>query len=290
MSWARCTGICVGLVLASSAAAGGTGLAGNGQIVFQGKHGGKTAIYTVNADGSGFHALSAAGGFSGEPAWSPDGKSIAFTSSRSGEGSLSIYLMHADGSGAKRLGFDPGNAHDPAWSPNGRQIAFAGAGINLMFQDGSIVRRITGELPLRSPTWSPNGRSIAFASGPNERLASPEIYSVRSTGVGLKQLTNRRGGAAQPNWSPDGSRIAFVGGSSDLYTMAPNGTRQRRLTYTPAPESSPAWSPDGRWIVFARGKPRQSLYVIPAAGGKARLLFSTPGVSLDYPDWQRAAS
>lgn len=258
----------------------------DGKIVFQGTSRARTALYVVNPDGSGFHKISAAGVFSGEPSWSPDGTRIAFSSSRSGEGTLSIYVADATGGNGHRLTFDPDDDHDPAWSPNGRQIAYAGTGVNLMAEDGSIVRRITAELPLRSPTWSPNGRSIAFASGPNARLSTTEIYSVRTTGAALKQLTSRGRGAVQPAWSPDGRRIAFVTGS-DLYVMNPDGSGQRRLTFTAAPESSPAWSPDGRLIVFARGKGRMSLYVIPSAGGRAKLLVSAPGISLDAPSWQR---
>jgi TolB protein len=257
-----------------------------GLIVLQGKRGSTTALYVVGADGRGARRLPGRGSFSGEPSWSPKGPVIAFSSDRSGEGPLSIYRMNLDGSAVKRLTFDPDDDHDPAWSPDGRQIAYAGTGINLMFDDGSIVRRITAELPLRDPTWRPNGREIVFASGPNERLATVEIYGVRANGTRLRQLTNRRGGAAQPAWSPNGTQIAFVGGKSDLYVMNPDGTRQKRLTYTTAPESTPAWSPDGRSIVFARGTTRRSLYVIPAAGGKARLLLSMPGVSLDHPDWR----
>jgi plastocyanin len=75
-------------------------------------------IYVINADGSGLTRLTT-DAHSGNPAWSPDGRRIAFT--RGSE----IYVMNADGSGATRLTNNPGQDNAPAWSPDGTKIAFA---------------------------------------------------------------------------------------------------------------------------------------------------------------------
>ena len=87
-------------------------------------------IYVMNADGSGTRRLTHNVGYDGEPAWSPDGRKIAFQSKRRavrgvvGGSNGEIYVMNADGSGKRNLTRNPAQDGSPSWSPDGRRIAF----------------------------------------------------------------------------------------------------------------------------------------------------------------------
>ena len=76
----------------------------------------------MNADGSGVTRLTGNDAVDGSPSWSPDGRRIAFDSTR--DGNREIYVMNADGSGVTRLTHNPADDGYPAWSPDGRHIAF----------------------------------------------------------------------------------------------------------------------------------------------------------------------
>jgi Tol biopolymer transport system component len=105
-------------------------------------------IYVMNADGSGARRLTHEAGYDGEPAWSPDGRKIAFQSTKTIGGNKEIYVMNADGSGKRNLTRNPAMDGRPSWSPDGRRIAFVSdregrLEAHVMNADGSGQRSLT---------------------------------------------------------------------------------------------------------------------------------------------------
>lgn len=277
-------------------------------------------IWTMNADGTVPTNLLSGGVDEEQPAWSPDGRRIAFarvSGSPSGCGVGDIYVMDVDGSNVTQLTTNSLGtvATEPTWSPDGTRIAYTlgqqdatcndgDSEIWMMNADGTGQTAVTsGGIGIYNgdgePAWSPDGTKIAFtgwrgASG-NQLFG---IFTINPDGSGITRLTGYPISFVHtysPAWSPDGQRIAYERsdawtGSDEIWVMNADGSGHTAVTQNGFLTNwSPAWSPDGQQIAFS-GQDDQvtfdnEIFVINVDGtGQTAITNNTTGDS--YPDWQ----
>jgi Tol biopolymer transport system component len=193
--------------------------------------------------------------FQTEPAWSPDGAQIAFSSRR--DGTAHIYVMRADGKDARRLTSSAKADDHPSWSADGKHIVFAREGVlSVVSASGGAARRVgRGPGNAADPAWSPDGKLIAY----DYRMPGTpvrEVYVMQADGTHPRPLTKLGNVSAAPAWSPDGTRLAFQSnarlGRFEIYTIGLNGKGLRQVTRAETDVFEPAWAPDGKTLAFSR--------------------------------------
>ena len=174
------------------------------------------------------------------PAWSPDGRKLAFVSRR--DGNSEIYVINADGSGQENLTQHPARDSHPSWSRDGRKLAFVSrrdgnSEIYVMNADGSGLRNVT-RTPSNDlgPAWSPDGRAIAFVQKIQGKCAPSApgtpcsnnyetyLYVVNGDGSGLRRLTTQPAYVFNHSWSADGKTIRY-----GRYLVQADGSGQTEL-------------------------------------------------------------
>lgn len=186
------------------------------------------------------------------PAISPDGNSIAYSSTQSVVGIRVKPLTP----GAREIELTSGSRDtEPAWSPDGRLIAFhsgQGGGIWVIPATGGAARKLTDFGAW--PAWSADGSSIAFQSE-FSFMPPTTLWTVSSQGgdpIRLTQMGNPSGGHSYPAWSPDGKYIAFVANTgareAELWVVSAKGGPPKAVIKSQFWFLSPIYSPDGEYV------------------------------------------
>lgn len=250
--------------------------------------GGTKEIYTMDYDGANPAPLTSNQSLNLSPVWSPDARSLAFTSYMRGYPYL-YRLFAFERRPIQLLAGFLGINTSPAWSPDGRSVAMT------LSKDGNPeiyvltvatggVRRLTTHPGIDTePSWSPTGREIAFVS---DRAGPAQIYVMDAEGANVRRVT-QGGFNTQPRWSPKGDTIVYTSrqGNHDLWAVSPDGSDTRRLTAGPGDNESASWAPNGRHLAFHSSRLRGfSLFTMLADGSEQQALPSGAGAATS-PAW-----
>ena len=258
------------------------------KIAFASTRSGVKELYLMDYDGVGVAPVTANKSINMSPNWSPDSRSLAFTSYMNGYPFL-YRVFPFERRPVQLLAGYAGINSSPAWSPDGRMVAMTlskdgNPEIYLLTVATGAFRRLTTNVSIDTePTWSPTGRDIAFVS---DRSGAAHVYVMDLDGANLRRLTTG-GFNTQPRWSPKGDTIVFTSrfGSHDIWAISPDGSNLRRLTAGPGDNESASWAPNGRHLIFQSSRQGGSqLYTMLSDGSEQQALTGGPGQA-SSPAW-----
>lgn len=258
---------------------------------------GKSQLVLVDEDGGNPKELTDAKSNASYPAWSADGKKIAFSSDRE-KGIWQVFTMDTDGSNVKQISTEGREARVPSWSADGKRIAycqrgqFGGSDVVIVDSADGKNADVIGDGDAWDPAFSPDGKKIAFVS--NRAGGGFKLHTMDADGSNVSLLVKEGNniGFAYPSWSADGKKIAFghlVKGAVEVCAVDADGKNLTRLTEFGGMSVYPAWTADGKKVAFVQYKNGGKAEVIVAdADGKnpkAILKDQTP-VEGGRPTWR----
>lgn len=259
-------------------------------------------IFVMDWDGANPDQISGHRSISISPAWSPDGKKVAYTSyvKRVGAKFRNADMLLLDLASGKRsiISYRQGINSGAAFSPDGKHIYLTvsqGTSPNIykMTLEGTLAAKITngpaGALNVE-PAVSKDGK-LAFSS---DRAGRPMIYTADADGNNVKRITFAGVFNSSPSWSPDGKKIAFAGQSDnnfDIFVMNADGTGMIRLTSAKkangrmASNEDPSFSPDGRFVMYTSDRTGKSQIYISTADGTEERRVTNDNHNYYKPKW-----
>jgi Tol biopolymer transport system component len=236
-------------------------------------------------------------GGGGPPAWSPDGRQLAFVERREGASQQAGVVVAGSAGGGRRSVASDGAAavrQAPSWSPDGRRIAFVSShgrrspahpvgnlDVSVVQARGGAERRLTrSPADEDEPRWSPDGHEIIFRSR-DDFNAAVSLWAVSADGTARRRVLGGDIEYLLAEWSPDGQRIAVVAVHTNhrdrrLIVVTPDGGELGRSDVSGV--ARPAWSPGGDEIVVPRFD--GGIDVFDAGAEKVRTLRGLPGSSI----------
>jgi TolB protein len=248
---------------------------------------GAKEIVVADYDGASAVPVTRNGSINLTPVWSPDARSLAYTSYKQGYPDL-YRAFPFERRPEQTLAAFVGINTAPAFSPDGKSIAMT------LSKDGNpevyvlslatgSMRRLTRHAGIDTePTWAPTGRQIAFIS---DRTGSPNLYVMDAEGTNVRQLTSG-GFHTQPRWSPKGDAIAYTArqGAHNIWLVNVDGSNPRRLT-NGGDNQGGTWAPNGRHLAFQSNRSGRWQIFAMLADGSAQTAIATGPAEATSPSW-----
>ncbi len=258
------------------------------RMAFVSKIKGTYHLSVADADGQGAQRALSSKSPIISPAWSPDGRRVAYVTFESRK---AVVVVQDILSGKREVIANfRGTNSAPAWSPDGRQLVVTlsqsgGSQLYLIGFDGKIIRRLTSSDAIDTEaTWSPDGKSIYFVS---DRGGSPQIYRTSVEGGAPQRVTFSGQYNISPDISPDGKWMAYVSQVAGAYRVHVMDlvTGQVRAVSDTRDDESPSFAPNSRWLVYATRSEGKDVLVTTTVEGRLKVTLDTGASDIREPVW-----
>ncbi len=244
------------------------------RIAFVSNQTGKKELYLCDYDGGNVRPLTRDNSISVSPAFSPDGRKLAYTGYLNGY--ADVYLIDLPSGSRQRIIGEPGTNSGAAVSPDGKKLALTMSSpgnpeIFVAGLDGKRASRLTHSKAVESsPAWSPDGRKLVYVS---DATGKPQLYTMNAQGGRPERLKLDFGYCVDPDWSPDGHRLVFnvrEGGKNHVAIHDFRNQTTRTITSGGNAET-PIWGANSRHLIYVQDN---AIYLHDVETGSRRQVLS----------------